>query len=140
MVPTHTKKANRRFRYYATRPDLVDQSTAWRVKAQDLESIVISQLIATLRRPAEIECLLTPSTYNAEQAQDLFSVAYRLAEQLQTCPSVKKQQVLAISLLRVELHDTKVEMELNNEALLKALDNKNNFSRHPQTWLFNVPQ
>jgi len=128
MVPTHTQKGNRRFRYYATRPDLVDQSTAWRAKAQDLESIVISQLIATLRRPAEIECLLTPSTYNAEQAQDLFSVAYRLAEQLQTCPSVKKQQMLAMCLLRVELHHTKVEIELNNEGLLKALDNKDNFS------------
>ena len=64
MVPTHTQKGNRRFRYYATRTDLVDQSTAWRVKAQDLESIVISQLTATLRQPAEIESLLIPSTYN----------------------------------------------------------------------------
>lgn len=61
MVPTHTQKGNRRFRYYATRTDLVDQSTAWRVKAQDLESIVISQFTATLRRPAEIESLLMPA-------------------------------------------------------------------------------
>jgi site-specific DNA recombinase len=36
--------------------------------------------------------------------------------------------MLAMCLLRVELHDTKVEIELNNEGLLKALDNKNNFS------------
>lgn len=128
MVPTHTQKGNRRFRYYATRTDLVDQSTAWRVKAQDLESIVISQLTVTLRQPAEIESLLIPSTYNAEQAQDLFTVAYRLAEQLQTYPSVKRQQLLAMCLVRVVLHDTKVEMELNNEGLLKALHNKDNFS------------
>lgn len=44
MTPTHATKAGRRYRYYVTRPDLVDARPAWRVSAHDLERLVCERL------------------------------------------------------------------------------------------------
>ncbi len=139
MVPTHTQKGNRRFRYYATRSDLVDQSTAWRVKAQDLEAIVLSQLASTLRRPAEIECHLQPGTYNAEQALELFAASNELVEHLETCPSAKKQELISKCIGRIELNDTAVAIILDNRGLLEALDNKSNLAVSPKDLVIHCP-
>ena len=139
MVPTHTQKKNRRFRYYATRTDLVDQSTAWRVKAQDLEDIVISQLVTTLKRPAETESLLQPCTYNAEQLQELFEASYKLAERLQTGSSASKQDLIMHCLGRVELHDNMVAIILNNNGLVEATGDKSILVISPTNLTIHCP-
>jgi site-specific DNA recombinase len=44
MTPSHATKPARRYRYYITRPDLLDGSPAWRVSAHDLEELVCDRL------------------------------------------------------------------------------------------------
>jgi len=48
MTPSHATKPGRRYRYYITRPDQLDDAPAWRVSAYDLEQIICDQLSALL--------------------------------------------------------------------------------------------
>ncbi len=44
MSPSHTLKGKVRYRYYCTRPELVDGTETWRVSAHDLERLVSQRL------------------------------------------------------------------------------------------------
>ena len=44
MTPSHATKPGKRYRYYITRPDLIDGSSAWRVSAPDVEKLVCDRL------------------------------------------------------------------------------------------------
>jgi site-specific DNA recombinase len=48
MTPSHATKPGKRYRYYVTRPDLIDGSPAWRVSAFDLEQLVCRRLAELL--------------------------------------------------------------------------------------------
>ena len=48
MTPSHATKPGRRYRYYITRTDLIDGSSAWRVSAHDLERLVCERLAELL--------------------------------------------------------------------------------------------
>ena len=48
MMPLHTSKGNKRFRYFVTRPDEVEGTPAWRVNAHDLERMVCAELAKLL--------------------------------------------------------------------------------------------
>lgn len=122
MVCSHTQKGNRRFRYYNTRPELVDQKTAWRVKAQDIEAIVMDQIVRTLRRPTEVESLLQPDSYNAEQLQAVIAECANLADKLAVSPDTHKYDVVQQIVHRIELHEGKVVLSFNNGGLMRMLD------------------
>ena len=122
MVCSHTQKGNRRFRYYNTRPELVDQSTAWRVKAQDIEVIVIDQIVRTLHRPTEVESLLQLDSYNAEQLQGAIVECENLAEKLTSSPDSQKHDIVQRIIHRIELLEGKVVLIFNNSGLLTILD------------------
>ena len=40
MTPSHATKPGKRYRYYVTRSDQLDDAPAWRVSAHDLERLV----------------------------------------------------------------------------------------------------
>lgn len=48
MTPSHATKPGKRYRYYITRSDQLDDAPAWRVSAHDLEQIICDQLAALL--------------------------------------------------------------------------------------------
>ena len=121
MVCSHTQKGNRRFRYYNTRPELVDQNTAWRVKAQDIEAIVMDQIVRTLHRPTEVESLLQPNSYNAEQLQAVIAGCANLADQLAVSPDTLKYDIVQQIVHRIELHEGKVVLNFNNSGLLSMI-------------------
>ena len=122
MVCSHTQKGNRRFRYYNTRPELVDQNTAWRVKAQDIEAIVIDQIVRTLRRPTEVESLLQRDSYNAEQLQAVIAGCANLSDKLHVSPDSHKYDIVQQIVHRIELLDGKVVVTFNNNGVLTILD------------------
>lgn len=122
MVCSHTQKGNRRFRYYNTRPELVDQNTAWRVKAQDIEAIVIDQTVRTLHRPNEVESLLQPNSYNAEQLQTVIAGCANLADKLAVSPDTHKYDIVQRTIHRIELLEGKVVLIFNNSGLMRMLD------------------
>lgn len=122
MVCSHTQKGNRRFRYYNTRPELVDQNTAWRVKAQDIEAIVKDQIVGTLHRPTEVESLLQPDSYSAEQLRAVLAECANLADRLPSSPDSQKQDIVQHTIHRIELLEGKVVLIFNNSGLMRMLD------------------
>lgn len=48
MTPSHATRPGLRYRYYVARPDLIDGTPAWRVSANDLESLVCNRLAELL--------------------------------------------------------------------------------------------
>ena len=57
MTPSHATKPGRRYRYYITRPDQIDGSSAWRVSAFDLE-LLVCQRVAELLVDQQFLCQL----------------------------------------------------------------------------------
>lgn len=121
MVCSHTQKGNRRFRYYNTRPELVDQNTAWRVKAQDIEAIVVDQIVRTLQRPTEVESLLQPDSYNAEQLRVVIAGCATIAKNLPLLPDSQKHDIVQRIIHRIELHEGKVVLTFNNTGTMTTL-------------------
>jgi DNA invertase Pin-like site-specific DNA recombinase len=58
MVPSHTTKGCRSYRYYVTRPDRLADAPAWRTGAHDLEKIVRSGIAQLLGDPFELTRLM----------------------------------------------------------------------------------
>lgn len=125
MVLTHTQKGNRRFHYYANRYETLGDSTASRVGAQDIESIVIDQLTHMLASGRDIQSMLLEGTYKAEQLHNLISRSGRLAAELGASKYARKQAVLQNILARVDLHDDRVVIRIDNRGLLNMLNADN---------------
>jgi DNA invertase Pin-like site-specific DNA recombinase len=121
MVCSHTQKGNRRFRYYNTRPELVDQNTAWRVKAQDIEAIVVDQIVRTLHRPTELESLLQSDSYNAEQLRAVIAGCATIAKNLPVSSDSQKHDSVQRIIHRIELHEGKVVLTFNNTGTMTTL-------------------
>ena len=54
MTPSHAVKGKVRYRYYITRPDLVDEAKAWRVSGHDLERLVGERIASFLADQSEL--------------------------------------------------------------------------------------
>ncbi|MGL5839949.1 MAG: recombinase family protein [Sphingorhabdus sp.] len=122
MVLTHTKKGNRRFHYYANRYEMLGEADAWRVRAQDIESIVTDQLGNMLRSGSEVESLLQQGTYSASQLHGLIAAAEKLGVQLRTLKDNRKREIVQGILSRIELCDDRIVMHIDNSGLLNMLD------------------
>lgn len=133
MVPTHTQKGNRRFCYYATRSELVSEIPAWRVKANDIETIVIDQIAKTLQSPAEIEGLLKRGAFNTTQARDVIAASKAFATELLSATETRKLELLENLVEHIELQSNRVVIALNNENLVKRLAGQHRLDTHVAT-------
>ena len=79
MTPTHTRKDAKQYRYYVTRlAPGEDRQSAWRVPAGEIERIVISAVVASLRDHADItggtaSDVIADVTQRTGLAEDLLS-------------------------------------------------------------------
>jgi site-specific DNA recombinase len=99
MTPSHAKRNGKRYRYYVTRADLVGETPAWRVPADDLEQMLCQQLAARLsdkgflldlagERPASViqsmlrKADLAAATLRSGAHQDRADMITRLVERI----------------------------------------------------------
>jgi site-specific DNA recombinase len=122
MVPTHSQKGSRRFRYYATRPELAGETSVWRVKAQDIEAIIRDQVAKVLRTPSEVQSLLQPKHCNAEWIGAVITACGRHADQIECSANGAQYESLSAILHKVELHETRIVTTLDNQKLIDALE------------------
>ena len=122
MVLTHTRKGNRQFHYYANRYESLGDATAGRVRAQDLEGIVTGQLVEMLGSASETESLLEPGTYTANQLHALIEATANLVGYLQNANDIAKQQLIYTIVDRIDVHDDRIVISIDNRALLTHLD------------------
>ena len=121
MVLTHTQKGNRRFHYYANRYEAIGDATASRVSARDIENIVVEQLSETLGSGSQMQCMLLDGSYTSEQLHNMISRCSKLATELGAAKYLRQQQVLRAILNRIDLHEDRVVIGIDNRGLLDIL-------------------
>ena len=121
MVLTHTQKGNRRFHYYANRYETLGDSSASRVSARDIENIVIDQLCQTLASGNKVQSMLLDGSYTSEQLHNIISRCSKLASELSSSKYAKKQELLRNVLDRIDLHDDRVVIGIDNRGLLNII-------------------
>jgi hypothetical protein len=121
MVLTHTQKGNRRFHYYANRYEALGDSNASRVNARDIEDIVVGQLSQTLALGIQVQSVLLDGTYTAGQLHNAISRCRQLGTELTAAKYIRKQAIIRNVLDRVELHEDRVVIKIDNRSLLNAI-------------------
>jgi site-specific DNA recombinase len=94
MVLTYTQKGNRRFHYYANRYETLGDSTASRVRAFDIENIVVDQLSQTLAFGSQMQSMLLGGCYTSEQLHNVISRCCKLATELGAAKYARKQEII----------------------------------------------
>lgn len=121
MVLTHTQKGNRRFHYYANRYETLGDSSASRVSARDIENIVVDQLSQTLASGNKVQSMLLDGSYTSEQLHNIISRCSKLASELSSSKYAKKQELLRNVLNRIDLHDDRLVIGIDNRGLLNII-------------------
>lgn len=121
MVLTHTQKGNRRFHYYANRYETLGDLTASRVSARDIENIVVDQLSQILASGNKVQSMLLDGSYTSEQLHNIISRCSKLASELSSSKYARKQEIIRNVLDRVELHEDRVVIKIDNRSLLNAI-------------------
>ena len=121
MVLTHTQKGNRRFHYYANRYETLGDSTASRVSARDIENIVVDQLSEILAFGNKVQSMLLDGSYTSEQLHIVISRCSTLATELGAAKYTRKQEILRNVLERIDLHDDRVVIRVDNRGLLNIV-------------------
>lgn len=121
MVLTHTQKGNRRFHYYANRYETLGNSAASRVRARDIEDIVVEKLSQTLASGNKVQNMLLDGSYTSEQLYSIISRCSRLATELGFAKYARKQEILRNALDRIDLYDDHMVIRVDNRGLLNVI-------------------
>jgi site-specific DNA recombinase len=122
MVLTHTQKGNRRFHYYANRYEALGNSAAERVRAEDMEGIVVNELIKLLRCPSKVEGLLEKESYNAAQLNAVIERCEELATSMSEAPDALKHERLHHIINAISFDGANITFTISNQGLLDHID------------------
>lgn len=125
MTPSHTTRQTRRYRYYVTRTDQLDGTSAWRVSAHDLERLVCDGLSDQLMDRSYL-CSLAGDA-SAEAVQRLLSNADLAAACLRSGPAAQKASLLLAMVDRIDLDENLIKVRLDPVQLAAALEHSEPF-------------
>ena len=120
MTPSHATKCRKRYRYYVTRSDQPDGTRAWRVSAHDLEQLVCTRISEKL---LDTQFIMQLAGENIDAAQLLAASAQAdlIAATLRGGKAHAKAEMLELLVRQVRLHEDRVEVELDEQALRTRL-------------------
>ena len=121
MTPSHSVKGKVRYRYYITRPDLVDDTQAWRVSAHDLEQLVCERMASFLGDQHELSKAVGKLVADARAAVTLFQSAERAAATLRDGTSPARLQRITKLVDHIELRTDDVAVHIDPLTLVAAL-------------------
>ena len=120
MTPSHATKVGRRYRYYVTRPDLLDGSPAWRVSAHDLEKLICERL-STQLCDQQFLCGLAGAVA-AELIQQLLAKADLTAAMLRSGSAKLRAEFLPSIVSRIDVLEECIELTVDPDKLAAALE------------------
>jgi len=103
MTPSHATKPGKRYRYYVTRSDQIDDAPAWRVSAHDLERLVCERL-AELLGDQLLICRLVGEG-DAEAVQRIIAAGDLAAASLRSGSAHAKSTLLMALVERISLSE-----------------------------------
>ena len=115
MTPSHATKPGRRYRYYITRPDQLDDAPAWRVSAYDL----CDQLSALLT-DQQFVCGTVPDA-TAERVRQALASADLAAATLRSGAAQDEALLLPKLVSRIDLQEEGVDLAIDRAGLVEAL-------------------
>jgi DNA invertase Pin-like site-specific DNA recombinase len=121
MVPSHTTKGPRSYRYYVTRPDLVGHMPATRVAAHDVERAVRTTIAEFLDDREPVEKLIEAETLDVRQACRSFETAASLAATLREAPAAECIASIRQLLRKVTISGCEISVDLDRRGLILAL-------------------
>ena len=119
MTPSHATKPGKRYRYYITRTDLIDDSPAWRVSAHDLERLVCERL-AELLCDLQLLCQLVGEC-DAEAVQRIISSGDLAAASIRSGSAHAKATLLMAMVERINLGEGAIEIRTTKARIAAAL-------------------
>ena len=129
MTPSHATKPGMRYRYYVTRPDLINGSPAWRVSAHDLEKLVCGQLATLLLDQQRIAALIAPADDYAQALQRAIERGDVAAVTLRSGSLHARADLIAKLNPSVLLRDEALSIAIAPERLADALATEAQLSR-----------
>jgi DNA invertase Pin-like site-specific DNA recombinase len=126
MTSTHAVKNGRRYRYYVSRPLIVQAASAavagLRIPARAIEQIVTHRLRQLLAEPAQVFKLTEHQCFSPQRQQRLFARAAALAETWARMSPLRMRAVLLGLVPRIKVDTDNVIIELRSRRLIALLD------------------
>ena len=118
MSPSHTKKGEARYRYYATKPDAADRRPGTRVAAADLEQLVVKRITSLLTSRREVHDLVEQWTADAVMLEAVLFAASGAAQRLKANSKTSARELLLKLVSRVEVLPDEVRIGFRPAALM----------------------
>ena len=122
MTPSHAPRKTRRYRYYVTRPEEIDESRAWRVSAHDLEALVCQHLASRIGNESFVLELLEADAPEAECIVCALAKAGLVAAQVRCGSPHGRAELLGKMIERIDLHEDRVEIRIDGAGLASELE------------------
>lgn len=120
MTPSHATKPGKRYRYYVTRSDQLDDAPAWRVSAHDLERLVCDRLSEQLT-DQQFLCDLAAGA-SAEVIQQMLAKADLAAATLRSGSVQTRHGLVNQMITRIDLCEDVIDLTVNKMSLAIALE------------------
>jgi DNA invertase Pin-like site-specific DNA recombinase len=128
MTPTHAVKNGRRYRYYVSRPLIVesraDAAAGLRIPAADIEQIVVNRMRGLLAEPARLFEVFEVQVGERLPPQDLVRRATECAESWVRMSPLRRRVVLLALVHRVDICRDRVIIHLRPHRLLEFLEDR----------------
>ena len=136
MTPSHATKTGRRYRYYITRPDMLDGSLAWRVSGHDLEKLVCGRLSNQLG-DQQFLCDLAGEV-DTKTIQQMLAKADLLAATMRSGSMFDRAEFLASIVARIDVLEECIELTVDPAKLGSALGLEQTTSVEPLVLLVSA--
>jgi hypothetical protein len=120
MTPSHATKPGKRYRYYVTRPDLIEGVAAWRVSAADVEKLICDRLADFLVDQHQL-CVFADGM-PVDSIQRLLARADLMAATIRSGSSFDRKDGIARIVERVNLNEMGIDIIIAPKMLAQALE------------------
>jgi DNA invertase Pin-like site-specific DNA recombinase len=125
MTPTHAVKNGRRYRYYVSRPLIVDaraDNPGLRIPAAEIEQIVTNRIRQLLSEPASLFAIIRAHATELRQQQMLILRAKELAQAWERMSPLRMRAMLLALVQRVDVATDQVIVHLRPRRLPALFD------------------
>ena len=137
MTPSHATKPGKRYRYYVTRSDQLDDAPAWRVSAHDLERLVCVRLSEQLA-DQQFLCDIADGA-DADVIQQMLAKADLAAAALRSGTAAARHELVNQLITRIDLSEEAIDLTVDIIALSSTLGLAPNPDFKPQAMVLTLP-
>ena len=118
LIPSHTSKAGKRYRYYVSAADGNGFARAgWRLPAKEIEGTVINGVVDLLQDRLRLMKELELTVQTPDQIERLIREAENLGTNLLKAERVERREILLKIVGRIEVRPDRIRIQINTDRL-----------------------